>query len=478
MHAVNGAHTSVIKARWGAGSILSIVLCLLMFVLLSTYSGLWFLLPVPLVVFAWRWFSARNESSLASVNAVPADPIGHAPLLGHVQAAAERLGIAMPAVYVSPQPVLNAFATTDREGGAICLFQATIDALPDDELAAVVAHEVGHLKNRDSAYMTFFDAVRWSLTAIIAVLGVIVVVCMAVLAMFSRSARGALGLSTAFVGALTALGAGAAYLLVTAGQRSREFMADRLAAQVHPDPLALGRALQRMASASRRWRVGEVPASVAALCIVQPFVPGFLSSIVSSHPSTDRRIKRLERLVGAERAIESNGAAAARDWDHAHAALEAQVAHARNAQPSEIVGPAPFAPMRNEQVWATIPAKLVKPRTRQGQLSFIVADDGVAVLTTARVVFSGPAGRTEWRWDKAYDHSWRSGVLGGDAVLIQVTNRQKPSGLQFALQHAGGARLALELALAESRGSRADLVAHLEAQVREHERRRPASVEG
>ncbi|TRW43722.1 M48 family metallopeptidase [Georgenia yuyongxinii] len=475
LRAVHAAHVEVIRTRWGAGSIISILLCFLMFVFLSTYSGLWFVLPVPFLVFAWRWFTARKESSLASVDAVPADPVAHAELLDHVRAASRKLGIAMPAVYVSRQPVLNAFATTDRQGGAVCLFQVTIDTLPDDELAAVVAHEVGHLKNRDSTYMVFFDAVRWSLTALIAVVGVIIVFSVAVLAMFGRSTRdtrAAIGISAWFAAVLTALGAGAAYVLVTAGQRSREFMADRLAAQIHPDPLALGRALRRMESGTRRWHVGELPASVAALCIVQPFVPGFLSSIVSSHPSLEHRIRRLERLVGAERAAASNAAAIAREWVQVRASLAAQVAYVLSARPTEIAEPVAFTPMRTEQIWATFPAKVVKPRTRQGRLSFVVADEGVAVLTTKRVVFSGPDGRTEWRWDKVYDHSWQSGVHGGDTVLIQVINRQKPSGLQFEMQYAERARLALELALVDSRGRREDLVAALDARLREHEQTR------
>ncbi len=125
--------------------------------------------------------------------------------------------IAPPEVYVSPQPVRNAFAISDRNGGAVCVFQGTLDALSDDELAAVLAHEVGHIKNRDSLYVALFQSLRVSLTV---VLVFIAIVCALAISLLTRGRGGAL--AGVFGAGMLIVGAAASYLMVTAGLRSRE----------------------------------------------------------------------------------------------------------------------------------------------------------------------------------------------------------------------------------------------------------------
>ncbi|WP_409046868.1 M48 family metallopeptidase [Microbacterium sp. HA-8] len=462
---------TAVRARWGTGSILSIALALLTFVLIAgALSPWWLLLPVGIIFFSWLLLDRRR--SLEPVSARPADPARHATMIAQVKTYAATMGIPAPDVYVSPSPVGNAFASNDRAGGYICVFQGAIDALTEDELSAVVAHEVGHIKNRDVAYMLFFDAVRRSLMVIFFFFAV---GCALALSAGARR-RDDAEAGAAFGAGLVAVGSGAAYLLICAGQRSREYAADRLCAESHPDPLALGRALEKLARVGERWEVGTVPVTVAARCIVPPYASAFYSGLVTSHPSTAKRIARLERLVGPAQAEQSRRSAAVAQWEREAADHQSAVEFARTVQPQPLPSALPFTPARGEQLWVSMPALRISPKTVRGETGLTAGEIGAFLLTTERAVFTGPTGKVEWLWAKTYDTTWIAGANGGRILLIAVQNRQRHSGVWVHRRDAARLEAFLDLALAEQSGSRARLVASLERGLTDHIGRRPLAL--
>lgn len=446
-----------LKARWGVGSIVSIVLTLIAFgVLALALSPAWLLLPIG--VFAILWLAVDRGRALRTLDAQPADPVRHARIIEHVAIASRTAGIPIPAVYVSPQAVRNAFALTDRHGGLVCVMQGTIDALPDDELAAVLAHEVGHLKNRDSLYATLFESLRVSLTVVFVVIALVVALMVSILT------RGRSGLAALFAGGFFLVGAAAAFLLISAGMRSREYGADAFAATIHPDPLALGRALQRLQEPGERWQVGDVPVAVAARCIVPPFASAFVSELVASHPTVAKRIARIEKRVGAARVASLGQTRAAAVTDGAARVLRETVDFARTAASVPFTGSEPFLPRPGEQLWTSVPAKLVSPRTVEGQQGFAVGENGRVFVTTSRAIFVAVTGRVEWDWGRLHEASWVEGSEGRRMLVLAVADRRRNSGVLVEKADAEALRRAADLAIADFRGQRSALVARLEGE--------------
>lgn len=461
------ARSDVVKGHWGAGSIVSIILALVMFIVLAVWLSPWWLL-LPVVVFLVRWLTIDRRQLLRAIEAAPADPVQHAPIIEHVRSSAAKMGIAAPEVYVSPHPVNNAFALTDRHGPLVCVYRGTIDTLEDDELAAVLAHEVGHIKNRDSLYAAFFDSVRTSLSVLFFVMAAIMVIAAAFM---SRGRSGVLG---GLIGsAVMLLGSAVAFLLLNAGQRSREYGADRLCAETHPDPLALGRALTKLHESDRQAAFGEIPVTVAARCIVAPYASGFVSEIVASHPSPEKRIARIEKLLGEERVAQSRRDAKATAWEREASLRRSAVELAQFAQPTALPNGMPFTPASAESLWIECAGRLASPKSIKGERGLHIGERGRLIVTTERAVFVGTTGKIEWRWSKLHDVSWVGGIDRGQILLMGVENRQRNSGVWMERSVSAQLHPLLDVALAEHRGGRASLIAQLEAAVTAHETRRP-----
>lgn len=448
------------RARWGVGSIISIALALAAFIALAVVLSPWWLL-LPIAVFLIMWLMMDRGRVLRSVQAQPADAKRHANLIAHVRNASAVMGIAPPDLHISPQPVINAFALTDRRGGVVCIFQGLLDLLTDEELAAVIAHEVGHIKNRDSLYSIFFESVRMSLAIVIAVIAALLAFA---IAMFTRG-RGSGALAAIFGAGIVLVGSAVAYILLTFGVRSREYGADRHAAETHTDPFALGRALTRMEQAADgRWHLGEVPAAVAARCIVRPFASGFVSELISSHPTTENRIARIERLVGTERAAQLQRDAQALARRRALRAQRQALDIARDAEPAPFPSDALLIAGRGELLWHIAPARKVEPSHSTRSPGQHIGEEGRLFITTRRAVLLTPSGRTEWLWSELNDRSWlMNGAGAGSILMLGVTRRQRSTGAWFDRRTAAEIAPYIELALAEARGERDAHVAQLEA---------------
>src|ERR1700761_5741594 len=197
-----------------------------------------------------------------------------------------RAGLPMPKVFISENPQPNAFATgRSPSHAAVCVTSGLLARVNNEELAGVIAHELGHVRNRDTLTMT--------ITAVIAgAIGML-----ANFAFFMGGRRNPLGL----VGILlvTLLAPFAAMLVQAAISRSREFEADRAGAELTGKPLWLANALAAIDSSARRIENAPADANPATahMFIVNP-LHGGISGLFASHPSTEERIARLRAMAG------------------------------------------------------------------------------------------------------------------------------------------------------------------------------------
>jgi heat shock protein HtpX len=201
-----------------------------------------------------------------------------------VRSASQMAGLPMPAVYIIPTESPNAFATgRDPEHAAVAATEGILKILDDDELEGVIAHELGHVRNRD----TLVGAVAATIAGAISY-----VAFMARWLPFfgDDDDRGGNIVVFLVVGILAPL---AAALVQMAISRQREYMADRASAEISRKPLALASALRKLHDKSRRIPLKANPAS-AHLFIVNPLTKRDITSLFSTHPPVEERIARLE----------------------------------------------------------------------------------------------------------------------------------------------------------------------------------------
>jgi heat shock protein HtpX len=199
----------------------------------------------------------------------------------------QKIGIPMPKMYVIPTDSPNAFATGRNPNHAsVAVTQGILGLLNDEELEGVLAHELGHVRNRDILISSIAATVAGAITylAEIARWGMI----------FGgyerdRDSRGGGGFGALLMLLLAPV---AAALIQLAVSRSREYQADETGAHFTGNPYALASALSKLDAYSKRLPLQATP-STAHLFIVQPFLGMSLGSLFSTHPSIAKRIERL-----------------------------------------------------------------------------------------------------------------------------------------------------------------------------------------
>jgi heat shock protein HtpX len=206
-----------------------------------------------------------------------------------VERLTQKIGLPMPKVYVIPTDSPNAFATGRNPNHAsVAVTQGILGLLNDEELEGVLAHELGHVRNRDilisSIAATLAGAITW--LASIARWGMIFGGMRG-----EREDRGGGGGIAAI--AMIFLAPFAAMLIQLAISRSREYGADDTGAHWTGNPYALASALAKIENYSHRLPLVASP-STAHLFIIQPFLGGMsFGSLFSTHPPTAKRIERL-----------------------------------------------------------------------------------------------------------------------------------------------------------------------------------------
>jgi heat shock protein HtpX len=206
-----------------------------------------------------------------------------------VERLTQRVGIPMPKIFVIPNESPNAFATGRNPSHAsIAVTQGILNLLSDEELEGVLAHELGHVRNRDILISSIAATLAGAITVLarMAMWG----------AMFGgyggRDRDRGGGLGALFMIILAPI---AAMLIQFAVSRSREYAADATGAHLTGNPYALASALRKLDTYSRRVPLAASP-STAHLFIVQPFLGmGGLNwaSLFSTHPPIAKRIERL-----------------------------------------------------------------------------------------------------------------------------------------------------------------------------------------
>ena len=203
---------------------------------------------------------------------------------------AGNAGIPMPKVYIAENPQPNAFATgRNPEHAAVCATTGLLERLSYEELAGVLAHELAHVKNRDTLIMTITATLAGAISML------------ANFAYFfgagrdSRNPMGAVGALLIMIVAPLA-----ATLVQLAISRTREFEADREGAMISGRPLWLASALQRISANVQR--IDNIDAerhpATAHLFIINPLHGGGLGSLFATHPSTEQRVARLRAMAG------------------------------------------------------------------------------------------------------------------------------------------------------------------------------------
>jgi heat shock protein HtpX len=229
-----------------------------------------------------------DKIALAAYRAQPVTREQLPRVYGVVERLTQKIGIPMPKIYVIPTESPNAFATGRNPNHAsVAVTQGILNLLNDDELEGVLAHELGHVRNRD----ILISSVAATLAGAITML--------ARMAWWGelfggfgggdRDNRRGGGLTAL---AMLILAPIAAMLIQMAVSRSREYQADASGAHFTGNPYALASALQKLDAYSRRIPMQGTP-STAHLFIVQPLLGINFGNLFSTHPPIAKRIERL-----------------------------------------------------------------------------------------------------------------------------------------------------------------------------------------
>lgn len=238
--------------------------------------------------FASYWFS--DKIILKMYKAKEATRFEAPELYDLVEDLAIDAKIPMPKVCIIPMDIPNAFATgRDPKHAAVCVTTNLMNTLNSEELKGVLAHELAHIKNRDTLIMTVAASVAGA---------VMMIAYMARwAAIFGGYNRGSRDRGGGLIGiiAISILAPLAATIVQLAISRTREYAADKRGASFAHSPLGLAQALRKLEGASARRRINISP-NTAHLFIVNPLRGNFIATLFSTHPPIEERVRRLESM--------------------------------------------------------------------------------------------------------------------------------------------------------------------------------------
>lgn len=206
-----------------------------------------------------------------------------------VERMTQRIGLPMPKIYVIPTDSPNAFATGRNPSHAsVAVTQGILNLLDDEELEGVLAHELGHVRNRDILISSIAATLAGAIT-FLARMGMFAGMFGGYGGDRDSRERGGGGIGALLMLFLAPL---AAMVIQLAVSRSREYQADATGAHFTGNPYALARALQKLDAWSKRLPMAASP-STAHLFIVQPLAGMDFASLFATHPPIAKRIERL-----------------------------------------------------------------------------------------------------------------------------------------------------------------------------------------
>ena len=227
-----------------------------------------------------------DKIALAMYRAQPVTREDLPRVYGVVERLTQRVGIPMPKIYVIPTDSPNAFATGRNPSHAsVAVTQGILNLLNDEELEGVLAHELGHVRNRDILISSIAATIAGAITYL-AQMGKFAMI----FGGMNRDDRDRGGGFAALL--MLILAPIAAMLIQLAVSRSREYEADSTGARFTGNPYALASALSKLDTYSRRIPMVATP-STAHLFIIQPLLGMNFGSLFSTHPPIAKRIERL-----------------------------------------------------------------------------------------------------------------------------------------------------------------------------------------
>ena len=237
--------------------------------------------------FASFWWS--DKIVIAMTRARPAGRSESPELFAIVERVAARAQVPTPKLYIVDDPQPNAFATGRSPAhGVVAVNSGLAAMLAPDEIEGVIAHEIGHIKHRDTLTMAIVAAVAGSIM---------------MLASFARFAaifgigRDDDDRGNIITLLLMAILAPIAAMLIQMGiSRAREYEADRIGAELAGTPDGLASALLKLEQGSKLVPSSHMPPQAAHLCIVNPLAGGGLLTLFSTHPPVAERVRRLRAM--------------------------------------------------------------------------------------------------------------------------------------------------------------------------------------
>lgn len=254
-------------------------------------GGMWVAFLIALVMNVGSyWFS--DKIALAMTRAKEATESEAPQLHRIIRNLTTRAGLPMPRVYITPQEAPNAFATgRNPQHAAVAVTEGLLRSMKERELTGVLAHELAHVRNRDTLTMTVAATLAGA---------IMMLADMARWATFfggyrndDREEGGGAGVVGAIL--MMVLAPLAAMLIQMAISRSREYAADATGAKIAGKPDGLADALAKLDQASRMIPMETSPAT-AHLFIVNPLSGQGLLTLFSTHPPVEERIARLRSM--------------------------------------------------------------------------------------------------------------------------------------------------------------------------------------
>jgi heat shock protein HtpX len=256
----------------------------------STWAFLFLLIAVGINLISY-WKSA--DIAIAMTRSRELSPQEAPQLHAMIRRLADRAGLPMPKVYLTPSPQPNAFATgRNPQNSAVAVTEGILQLLTPEELEGVIAHELGHIKNRDVLISTiaaiFAGAITWIADMLQWTL------------LFGGGDEEDNPLGIVGTIAMMIFAPIAAMLIQLSISRSREFKADATAAKIAGSSHGLANALLRLEAASHHVPPIGMRPSMSHLMIVFPFKGGSLANLFSTHPPIQERVARLRSMSFSE----------------------------------------------------------------------------------------------------------------------------------------------------------------------------------
>ncbi len=253
-------------------------------------------LSVGMNFFSW-WFS--DKIVLSMYNAHEVTEAATYPKIQEIRQVlgglARRAGIPVPRLYVIDDPSPNAFATgRDPAHAAVAVTTGIMDLMTPEELSGVLGHELTHVINRDTLTSTVAASIAGAVTMLASMAQ-----WAAIFGGREREEREGGGVGDLLMIILAPI---AAMLVQMAISRSREFAADEGGAKLCGNPLFLARGLAKLERGIDAVPLAANP-STAHMFILEPFHAGGLMALLSTHPPTEERIRRLEAMAGSQASL-------------------------------------------------------------------------------------------------------------------------------------------------------------------------------